>query len=259
MGVTVTAQHLRGTAPVTRAASEVHCQEVGLFRLGGVPNHLGPRPACLVHQPPSGSPPGARTRQPTMKRHLLASAVLALSGLLGSPAVSADQGAQRYQVKTSFSDIKAGGARTDVRAPLDVVSRAVVDFGNYAEHINKFEKARVVGRHGDSTDVYLQVPILKGTAKVWAVVRFEAAKQTGDGQQVIVGRLIKGNVKRLDAKWHLSKIDDANTRMDLELLIVPDLMIPVPGSLVTGELAYAAEKAVVGMRRHSEKLNALPR
>lgn len=188
-----------------------------------------------------------------MKRQLLAS-VLALSALV-PVAASADQGTQRYEVKTDFSSIKAGAARTEVRAPLDVVRQAVNDFGSYAEHIKKFEKARVVGRHGDTTDVYLQVPILKGAAKVWAVVRFEPGQRTADGQEVIVGRMLKGNVKRLDAKWHLSRIDDANTKMDLELLIVPDLPIPVPGSLVTGELAYAAEKAVVGMRQRSEQLN----
>lgn len=190
-----------------------------------------------------------------MKRQLLASAVLALTALLAPASAGAAEGATRYEVKTDFSSIKAGAARTDVRAPLEVVKQAVNDFGSYAEHIKKFEKARVVGRHGDSTDVYLQVPILKGAAKVWAIVRFEPAKRTADGQEVIVGRMLKGNVKRLDARWHLSKIDDANTKMDLELLIVPDLPIPLPGSLVTGELAYAAEKAVVGMRQHSEQLN----
>jgi ribosome-associated toxin RatA of RatAB toxin-antitoxin module len=189
-----------------------------------------------------------------MKR-LIASAMLVLAGTVGATTASADQGAQRYEVKTSLSNIKAGGARTDVRAPIEVVRQAIIDFGSYAETIKKFEKARVVGRHGDTTDVYLQVPILKGAAKVWAVVRFEP-KRGADGNEVIVGRMIKGNVKRLDASWHLKKIDDANTKLDLELLIVPDLPIPVPGSLVTGELSYAAEKAVKGMRSRSEQMNA---
>jgi len=36
---------------------------------------------------------------------------------------------------------------------------------------------------------------------------------------------------------------------------VPDLGLPVPGSLVTGEVAYAAERAVKGMRKRSEQLN----
>lgn len=191
-----------------------------------------------------------------MKRTLLALATVALAGLVSVAPATASEGAQRYEVKTDLSEIKAGAARVDVHAPIDVVRQVVTDFGSYAEHISKFEKARVVGRHGDTTDVYLQVPILKGAAKVWAVVRFEPAKANGAGKEVVMGRLIKGNVKRLDAWWHLSKIDDGNTKLDLELLIVPDLPIPVPGSMVTGEVAYAAEKAVKGLRLRSEQINS---
>ena len=188
-----------------------------------------------------------------MNRKLLSVASLFLA--LASPVLaSADQGAERYEVQTPFSDIKAGAARIQVRAPLDVVHRVVMDFGSYALHISKFEKAKVIGRHGDSTDVYLQVPILKGAAKVWAVVRFEAAKGGGN-DEVIMGRMLQGNVKRLDARWHLSKVDEHTTNLDLELLIVPDLILPVPGSLVTGEVAYAAETAVRGLQLRSEQVN----
>jgi ribosome-associated toxin RatA of RatAB toxin-antitoxin module len=198
----------------------------------------------------------AREVETTMNRTLLpvASLFLALSAPL---LAAADQGeAQRYEVQTPFSKIKAGAARVQVRAPLDKVHQVVSDFGAYSAHISRFEKAKVVGRHGDSTDVYLQVPILKGAAKVWAVVRFEPAKKSGDGDEVIVGHMLQGNVKRLDARWHLAKVDDATTKLDLELLIVPDLLIPVPGSLITGEVAYAAEKAVRGIRSRSEQINA---
>jgi len=192
-----------------------------------------------------------------MNRSLLftGTVLLALSSPIASGDASASQGdAQRYQVLTPFSDIKAGAARVQIHAPLDVVHQVVTDFGSYATHISRFEKAKVIGRHGDATDVYLQVPILKGAAKVWAVVRFDAAKKSGAGDEVIVGRMLTGNVKRLDAKWHLAKVDDQTTTLDLELLIVPDFVIPVPGSLVSGEVAYAAEKAVTGLQRRSEAL-----
>lgn len=191
----------------------------------------------------------------TMNRKLLSvgSLLLALSAPVLAHADQAD--AQRYEVLTPFSSIKAGAARVQVRAPLDVVRGVVMDFGAYAAHISKFEKAKVIGRHGTSTDVYLQVPILKGAAKVWAVVRFEAP-QGGGNDELIVGRMLQGNVKRLDARWHLAKVDDHTTSLDLELLIVPDLILPVPGSLVTGEVAYAAETAVRGLRVRSEQVNA---
>ena len=191
-----------------------------------------------------------------MTRKLFFASALVLAGLVTGLSASAETKAQRYEVLTPFSSIKAGAARVDVKAPIDVVRRVVTDYGSYSEHIKRFEKARVVGKHGNQTDVYLQVPIMKGAAKVWAVVRFEPAKQTGSGEEVIVGKMIQGNVKRLDATWKLSKVDDTNTKLNLELLIVPDLGIPVPGSLVTGEVAFAAEKAVRGMRNRSETLNA---
>jgi len=189
-----------------------------------------------------------------MTRKLLTAFTLVL-GLSGAMTASADSSAQRYEVQTPFSSIKAGAARVQVRAPIDVVRQVVTDFGAYSDHIKRFEKVRVVGRRGKATDVYLQVPIMKGATKVWAIVRFEPVKQGPSGEEIIVGKLLQGNVKRLDALWRISKIDDQNTKLDLELLIVPDLGLPVPGSLVTGEVAYAAERAVKGMRKRSEQLN----
>jgi ribosome-associated toxin RatA of RatAB toxin-antitoxin module len=159
--------------------------------------------------------------------------------------------AERYEVKTPYSSVKAGAARVAIAAPLSVVRDAVTDFSKWDDRITKFDKSSVVGRKGKQTDVYVQVPILKGLAKVWAIVRFDPLKTLEDGQQVLVGKMIKGNVKRLDATWRLTKIDDDNTQLNLEMLIVPEM--PVPGSLVTGEVAYACDEAVMGLRNHSEK------
>jgi ribosome-associated toxin RatA of RatAB toxin-antitoxin module len=158
--------------------------------------------------------------------------------------------AERYEVLTPHSSIKAGAARVHVAAPSDSVRKTVTDYKNYPDFISKFEKARVVGKEGDKTDVYLQVPILKGAAKIWAVVRFEPPK-TVNGEELVTGSMVKGNVKRLDATWRIKKIDEANTQLHLEMLIVPKL--PVPGSLVTGEVAYAADEAVMGSRNRAEK------
>jgi len=173
-----------------------------------------------------------------------------------SPAAAlADTRTERYAVAQRGSSIRAGAARTDVHAPLDVVRKVVTDFDGYSQHIKRFEKSHVVGRHGPATDVYLQVPILKGAAKVWAIVRFQPERGEG-GEELIVGRMLKGNVKALDARIRLAKIDDANTRLGVELHIVPDLAIPVPGSVVTGQVASAAEKAVRGLRKRSESVGA---
>jgi ribosome-associated toxin RatA of RatAB toxin-antitoxin module len=157
---------------------------------------------------------------------------------------------ERYEVQTPHSSIKAGAARVSVKASPTVVKKVVTDYARYPEFISKFEKAKVVGREGDKTDVYLQVPILKGAAKVWAVVRFDPPKTVNADEEVVAASMVKGNVKRLDATWRIKKIDDENTQLNLELLIVPKL--PVPGSLVTGEVAYAADEAVTGSRNRAE-------
>ena len=156
---------------------------------------------------------------------------------------------ERYQVATEHVSTRAGAARVHVAAPVSEVRKVVADFKSYAKLIPKFEKAKVVGRHGNATDVYLQVPILNGAAKVWAVVRFEPFR-TIEGEERLEGRMREGNLRRLDARWRLEKIDEANTQLSLELLIVPKL--PVPGSVLTKQAAYAADEAVRGCRSRAE-------
>lgn len=193
------------------------------------------------------------------RRWMLAATLLGLG--LSAPIASAEpsaeakrlmkkRDAERYEVKTKHSSIKAGCARVHVAAPTKVVKKVVSDFKNYSKFIKKFDKAKVVGRDGDKTDVYLQVPILKGAAKIWAVVRFEPFK-TVNGEELLQAHMIKGNVERLDATWRVKKIDDENTQLHLELLIVPK--IPAPGSVITGEVAYASDEAVMGSRDRAEK------
>jgi ribosome-associated toxin RatA of RatAB toxin-antitoxin module len=178
-------------------------------------------------------------------------ALASLSGV-ASAALPHEGDPCRYEVQTPRSDIKAGAAFMPVHAPLDVVRQLVTNYEAYGEYIKRFDKAKVIGRHGDTTDVYLQVPLMKGAAKIWAVLRFEAPKTVGE-DVVVVGKLIKGNVKRLDAKWRISKMDERTTKLDLELLIVPDWVVPLPNSMVTDEAMYAASRAVLGMGNASQE------
>ncbi len=181
---------------------------------------------------------------------LIASTTSPIASRAASAKHSNPRKAQRYEVQTTLSSIRAGAARIAVRAPLKSVEEVVLDYGHYADFIQRFQRSRVIGRHRGRTDVYLQVPILRGAARVWAVVRFEPPKQV-HGEEVIEAHMLKGNVKRLDAWWRIKPIDGTHTRLALELLIVPKL--PVPGSLVTGEVAYAADTAVTGSRNRAER------
>jgi ribosome-associated toxin RatA of RatAB toxin-antitoxin module len=156
----------------------------------------------------------------------------------------------RYSIRTPNSDIEAGAARIRVKASASTLVGLVTDYGHWGEFISRFEKVRVVGRTADTVDVYLQVPILKGAAKIWAVVRFSPPKEIGT-ERVIEGHMVKGNVERLDAKWRIIQVDQETSELHLQMLLVPKL--PIPGSLVTGEVAYAADKAVIDVRAAAEK------
>lgn len=166
----------------------------------------------------------------------------------GRPTLS--RAVERFDVKARSGGFDAGGARTRANAPTATVRSVVTDYGRYSSFITRFEQARIVGRSGKHTDVYLEVPILKGAGKVWAVVRFSPPETRGD-QEFIRGRLVKGNVKRLDAVWRITKIDDKKSELALELLIVPDL--PAPKSLILRELRNAAGRAVNSARSEAER------
>lgn len=166
-----------------------------------------------------------------------------------SGAVAKSKDSVRYSVRTPYSGIEAGAARIRVKAAPSTVAGLITDFSRYERFISKFEKVRVVGRTAQTVDVYLQVPILKGAAKIWAVVRFGQIQTVG-GEQVLEGHMVKGNVERLDAKWRIVTVDGDKSELHLEMLIVPKL--PVPGSLVTGEVAYAADEAVSDVRKAAE-------
>jgi ribosome-associated toxin RatA of RatAB toxin-antitoxin module len=190
---------------------------------------------------------------------ITAFAVTAVSGpVFAAPEDPRAQRAKRYRKPASNSDVEAGCAHITVNAPIDVVRKVVMDYGDYSKFIKRYKnnelqfqmKTKLVGREGDKHDVYMEVPVMKGTAKFWGIVRFEPPKTVGT-DEVIEGRLVKGNVKRLDARWRLRKIDDNNTRVDVELLIIPKL--PLPGSLITGELEFVSDVSVTGARDESQR------
>lgn len=191
---------------------------------------------------------------------LCAALLLPLTQVTESGA-AASGSAQRYRKAVPQQRIQAGCARIETDANVETVRRVVTDFDHYSSFIKRFKNgklqlqvtAKVVGRNGDKRDVYLEVPILKGSAKVWGLLRFDAMRNV-DGEDVLEGKLVKGNVDRLDARWRIRKIDDTRTAVHLELLIVPK--VPVPGDLVTGELEFVSDVAVTGTRNEAERLKA---
>jgi hypothetical protein len=164
----------------------------------------------------------------------------------------------RFDCKQPRSGKPAGGARALVSASPDVVRTIVLDYANYAYYFDpdkgknpkKKWASKIVGKKDGKTDLYLEVPILKGAAHIWAILRFDPPKKDGD-VETISGRMIKGNVDNLEAKWKISKTADGETELRLEFFVDPT--IPVPDSLLFSEARGAAGKAVKGMQGEALK------
>lgn len=195
---------------------------------------------------------------------LVALAMIGLATTARLPQAAADEAeaarlaargkALRYTRKTTDppASIDTGGARILVNAPLAAVRAIVTDYGGYAKLVKPFDQSRVLSRKKGVTDVFLRVPVLNGTASIWAVIRVAAPVKDGDGE-AIVARLAQGNVDDFRAVWRLHPAGPDKTILSLELLVDPKL--PIPASLVTPELASAADKAVTAVqnRAHGQR------
>jgi hypothetical protein len=192
-----------------------------------------------------------------MKTARALSLVTLLALASGNALASSPSEVVRFDTKLPQSDRPAGGARAVVYASPELVRSVVLDFGNYARYFDPDKgtnpsrrwASKIVGKSGDKTDLYLEVPILKGAAKIWAVVRFDAPRKDGDAE-IVTGHMIKGNVDKLHAKWRMRKTEEG-TELQLEFLVVPKL--PVPDSLLANEARSAAAKAVKGMKGEALK------
>jgi ribosome-associated toxin RatA of RatAB toxin-antitoxin module len=188
----------------------------------------------------------------------LSALAVVVTPILASADVKADvarlrtsRTAERYEVEVPGASIKAGGAQVFVNAPLAAVRQVVTDYAHYQDFMPRFERSRVVRRTRDFSDVYLQVPILHGAATVWAVTRFNKPVKQADGSETIEGVMTdQSNVSDFRATYRLIPVDEQHTLLKAELLIVPKL--PLPGSMVTPELAFAADKAVTASRDRAE-------
>ncbi len=67
-----------------------------------------------------------------------------------------------------------GHAEALVEATADKLAKTAVEFGKYKELHRKFATARVIGKEGDQTDVYMRYPVTIGpvTIELYEVMRF---------------------------------------------------------------------------------------
>lgn len=139
-----------------------------------------------------------------------------------------------------------GHAEVILHAPLAKVRALVLDFPRYKEFASsRFQTSRIVGKQGNLTDVYLQVPIMKGLINLWSVTRFTPARPLGTGFEVVEGWQTKGNLKDLHVMWTLRELSPEFTVLKCDLLLA--LGVPAPQGAVDEELRDAAAQAIEGV------------
>lgn len=148
-----------------------------------------------------------------------------------------------------------GRAQIYVDAPMKDVRAAILDYGNWSQFITRFQKSKLLKKESSgAAEVYLQMPILKGAATLWAVEKFDAPVPEGKGEK-IVGKYQKGNVEDLQAVWHYRPIDDGHTVVTLEIYVQPKLA--VPDGLMISQREDAAGEGVIGVKDRAQQTSKL--
>jgi len=157
---------------------------------------------------------------------------------------------RKYRLPTPGSNIETGGAVVVVRAPLAKVKRVITDYTGYHGVLPRIETSRIVQVVDGETEVYMRAPILRGLAHIWLVARFPEPKPWAKKGIKLRGTYVKGNLDDWRGAWFAFPCGPERTTLRLELFV--DLSIPVPVSLVTPELMWAAEKGVTAVRDIAE-------
>lgn len=141
--------------------------------------------------------------------------------------------------------ILGGRAQAIVNAPVDKVMSAIFDYGNYAQFLPHFRTSKVLSKRGSNAIVYMEAFFIKNTFKVWIQESFRERASQGS-TRVVEGKMLKGNVDRLDARWEVTPIDKNRSLVVFQMLLDPDL--PLPASIVSEQNTVAARRTIKALR-----------
>ncbi len=156
-----------------------------------------------------------------------------------------------YQTENPSSEIETSGAAIWVNSPIDQVRKVVTDYKNYQQMIPGFSHSRLISRKKGTSEVYLEAPVLYGTAKLWAVVLIDPPSIEGDWEKINI-RYQKGNMKDLKATWYIRSVDETHSIVKLDMFANPNL--PAPSSVVSSFLANTTDQTVTSVRDRSVQL-----
>ena len=157
-----------------------------------------------------------------------------------------DDPIQVTSVPQSGSKIQSGRAEAVVNERFDRVMKVVQDYGNYAGFLPHFKVSRVLAKRGANAIVYLEARVMKNTFKIWVQSRFRSLPSQGK-TRIIEGKMTKGNIKQLSARWEITPLSDDRTRVVFQMFFDPDL--PIPSSIVTDQNVSAAKRTIKALRK----------
>jgi len=146
--------------------------------------------------------------------------------------------------------VRWGRAEMFVNAPVAKVKAAVLDYGNYATFIPRFQKAKLLKKDGLAADVYLQIPILKGASTIWALEHFNPP--VADGKwEMVTATMLKSNVEDVQAVWRYRAVDDKHSIVSLDFYIATKMN--VSEKLMLQQMEDACGEAVIGVKERADK------
>ena len=159
-----------------------------------------------------------------------------------------DQGPLKTNWTPPGKSERYGHGEAMIAAPYDVVKGRLLDFAHYKDLAGpKFKKVSVVDKQASGTDLYFQLPIMKGLVTIWYVTRFGVARPAPGGGDVIEGNFVKGNIKDMQIVFTLRPGPEPKSTLvvcDLNLAI----SIPAPQDALDEELRDACGDALNAVR-----------
>jgi hypothetical protein len=149
-----------------------------------------------------------------------------------------------------------GRAETVVRASREGVLEQVQAYGQYKDlsSNDRFRTSRIIARTEATTDVYMQVSVLKGFLTIWQVMRFTQPRLIAQQTYGIDGTYIKGNLSGARAVFVVREVSPDTCVLRMDLLI--ELPVPAPQDAIDEELRDASADAIQGLREKAQKAHA---
>jgi ribosome-associated toxin RatA of RatAB toxin-antitoxin module len=160
-------------------------------------------------------------------------------------------GIDSHQRDQAGSRIRRGRAMGLVAAPVDKVTQIVSDYGNYHLFMPHFVTSRVLSQRGSQALLYVEVAALHGAAKLWAQMKL--SMDSTATTRVIKAKMMKGNLKGLEAEWQVTPIDATKTLVAFELCADPDFHVPFATRLVSDYNEKEARSSILALRQQLSK------